>query len=1119
MTRIEPVTLRGAAGLSVQINSNGSIRRIDHRDLLVSLFPGTQIEGGPANLYLRRHGSAIESTPLLGPRSPASVQLDDEGFCMRGQWQDIRFSVSLALAQAAPAWFWHVVLENTGAAPVTVDLVHAQDLALATFQAVRMNEYYVSHYVDYTPLAHPRHGKVLAIRQNLAGHANGRHPWAILGSLARTESFATDAIGLCGLAVRGNRVAAGLEAARLPGRRQHEHSMAVLQDEPVQLPPGASARLGFFVAVEDHHPLPSSQADLAAVERTLSLPEAAPPTTARTNAAAQAPVSTLFVSCAPLHCLDLTDSELDSRFGPERRAVEVEDDTLLSFFSGADRHVVTRAKELRVLRPHGLIVRTGNALVPDEASLTTTAWMDGVFHSLLTQGHVGMNSLLSTQRSYLGLQRAAGQRVFVEMEDGYRLLDLPSAFEMTPRGARWIYRHAGGLIEVRSEAAGSRHELGLSIEVLDGPACRFLVSHHIAMGGDDAAGPVPVRFERDGSGVVIRCVAGTDLGRRFPQGSFRIEVDTDAGLERVGGDELLFADGASRAQPFVVLVLGATRKAALRITGGLVAGSTAPADDESRGMPAALQASANSALAPAVAALQDFLPWLAHDALIHYLAPRGLEQYTGGGWGARDVSQGPVELLLALGRWGPLRDLLLRLFAAQNPDGDWPQWFTFFERDRGIRAHDSHGDIVFWPVLALARYLLATEDASILDELVPFFHPQGAGRGEQQTMLAHVERAFEVVRDRTIPGTEFVAYGNGDWDDSLQPANPSMRARLCSSWTVTLHSQTITTLARAFARIGLSARAARLHAQAQRIDDAFRRTLIQDGTIAGFAHFHDDGRIEVLMHPGDHATGLRFRLLPMIHAIDADMLSPQEASRHLGLIRQHLLAPDGARLFDRPLAYHGGAQRFFQRAESATYFGREIGLMYMHAHLRYAQALARMGEADALFLALRQANPIGVHELVASAARRQANCYYSSSDAAFADRYAALSHYADVGAGRVALEGGWRVYSSGAGIALRLILECFLGVRRGRVRLTLDPVIPRALDGLAVEMELADQPVRIVYRVAGSGCGPRGVRLNGTALPFEREDNPYRAGGVVVPMSAVQAGLDSRDNELVIDLG
>ena len=129
-------------------------------------------------------------------------------------------------------------------------------------------------------------------------------------------------------------------------------------------------------------------------------------------------------------------------------------------------------------------------------------------------------------------------------------------------------------------------------------------------------------------------------------------------------------------------------------------------------------------LADDVAALQDILPWFAHNALIHYLAPRGLEQYSGGGWGTRDVCQGPVELLLALGRWEPLRDLLLRVFANQNPDGDWPQWFMFFERERDIRAGDSHGDIVFWPLLALAQYLLATDDASVLDDVVPFFDPR-----------------------------------------------------------------------------------------------------------------------------------------------------------------------------------------------------------------------------------------------------------------------------------------------------------------------------------------------------------------------------------------------------------
>ena len=40
---------------------------------------------------------------------------------------------------------------------------------------------------------------------------------------------------------------------------------------------------------------------------------------------------------------------------------------------------------------------------------------------------------------------------------------------------------------------------------------------------------------------------------------------------------------------------------------------------------------------------------------------------------------------------------------------------------------------------------------------------------------------------------------------------------------------------------------------------------------------------------------------------------------------------------DRPLAYHGGPETIFRRAESAAFFGREIGLMYVHSHLRYGK--------------------------------------------------------------------------------------------------------------------------------------------------------------------------------------
>jgi cellobiose phosphorylase len=638
------------------------------------------------------------------------------------------------------------------------------------------------------------------------------------------------------------------------------------------------------------------------------------------------------------------------------------------------------------------------------------------------------------------------------------------------------------------------------------------------LNGDDGSDPVPVRFARDTAGVVVHPLPGSDVGRRFPQGTFRLDPHPGTALERLGGDELLFADGASRDQPYLVIVTDRAPTAGLGITGQLVPASPAPAPRPAPA-PLVLTAPAGSPLAADVARLQEILPWYVHDALIHYLAPRGLEQYSGGGWGTRDVCQGPVELLLALGLGEPVRELLLRVFANQNPDGDWPQWFMFFERERAIRPADSHGDIVFWPLLALAQYLRATEDASILEAAVPFFDATGDERAERASVWQHVERALGVIGARVIPGTHLAAYGHGDWNDSLQPVDPAMRERLCSVWTVTLHHQTLATLAAALGALGRTAEAERLGSLAARVRGDFERWLLPDGTLAGFAYFHPDGRVDYLLHPRDRATGISYRLLPMIHAVIADLLTPAQAAAHVALVREHLLGADGARLFDRPPAYRGGPQRHFQRAESSTFFGREIGLMYTHAHLRYAEAMARLGEAEAFFEALRRAHPIVLRAVVPAALPRQANCYYSSSDAAVADRYEAAERYAEVRAGRVPLEGGWRVYSSGAGIAVRVIHECFLGLRRGRSVLGVDPVIPKMLDGLRAETVLGGRTVRVRYRVAAAGHGPRSLALNGHALPMKRTANPYRTAGVTVPMAALCERLGDGANELAIDLG
>ena len=1101
-----PVRAASRSGLSFELNSNGSIRRIDHADIMLNLFLGNEAEGGLANIHLRILGNDVETIPLLGS---AAFIADGSGLSASGKFRGLVFRMRLVLAETSPAWFWHVEMENTTDAPIRCDLIHTQDIGLAHYGAVRLNEFYVSQYVDHTPLDHTVRGVAVASRQNQS--MGGRCPWTIIGSLGRGVSHATDALQFHALSARaGDAPPALLDG--LPGKRlQHEHSLVCIQDEPFLLEPGVSTRRGFFGLFVADKTSATSPADVALIDAALALPEAIAEDFLTTHDG-EIPAASWFTAAPFLETLDLDETEVRAIFGDDMRHAEYEDGRLQSFFTGDCGHVVLRAKELRVLRPHGHLLRSGSSLTPDESALTSTAWMGGVFHSMVTQGHVSINRFLSTCHSYLGLFRSHGQRVFVETDGRWHLLGLPSAFAMTPASCRWIYRHQGGLLEIVSTAPDDGHRLHLSITVKEGAAVRFLISHHVALNGDDGSASIPAQWRAEGDGVFLSAVPDSDVGRRFPDGGFHIAPAKGTRLETIGGDELLFADGISRKQPFLCLVTAPALTAGLSIEGRLIASETTHDGGLWENIGAGL--SFGTKPPEAVARIGEMFPWFIQNALVHYLSPRGLEQYSGGGWGTRDVCQGPLELLLALGRFEPMRDLLVRVFRQQNADGDWPQWFMFFERERGIRPGDSHGDIVYWPVLALSQYLAATGDASLLDETLPFFHAESDG--ENASVLQHVERAIDLMLRRVIAGTSLAAYGHGDWNDSLQPAKPDMRERLCSSWTVTLCHQTFIALAQAFRRIGDDARATAYEAMAANILEEFQRVLIVDDVLAGLAYFHDGGKTDHLLHPRDGTTGLSYSLLAMIHAVINDMFTPRQAESHLALIRKHLLGPDGAHLFNRPMAYHGGIQTNFQRAESASYFGREIGIMYTHAHLRYCEALAHFGDADAFLHALRQITPIALREIVPSAAPRQANCYYSSSDPAFADRYEAFDHYDRVNRGEVPLEGGWRVYSSGAGISVRLIMQCFLGLRVETSALVVDPVIPTSLDGLEASLTLAGKTIHVHYRVNRHGRGPISVNLNGTDLDFIRETNPYRPGAVRISMEDFKRALNDGDDRLTV---
>ena len=66
------------------------------------------------------------------------------------------------------------------------------------------------------------------------------------------------------------------------------------------------------------------------------------------------------------------------------------------------------------------------------------------------------------------------------------------------------------------------------------------------------------------------------------------------------------------------------------------------------------------------------------------------------------------------------------------------------------------------------------------------------------------EKLLATVRERFIPDTHLIRYGEGDWNDSLQPADPKMRDWMVSSWTVALLYQQLTRYAEVLKRAGAS---------------------------------------------------------------------------------------------------------------------------------------------------------------------------------------------------------------------------------------------------------------------------------------------------------------------------
>ncbi|MCM3001918.1 cellobiose phosphorylase [Paenibacillus cellulositrophicus] len=1117
MTTITNSKLHVQAGdLSFTFWESGDLFQAVSGKTMINQLMSSPLDGALNNLYLRIHDdSAIRFYPLLGIRSDSRVSTGEGRIVWTGEAEGVAYSVTFALSPLG-VWFWDV--RATGQR-LKIDVVYGQDIGDADPGAVRSNEAYLSQYIDHTVFEDKDHGYVVCSRQNQP--QGGAFPYIQQGSLTRAAGFSTDGFQFFGLSYKETNVPACLSQPQLANEvYQYEFAYTALQSEAVTL--DGEARFVFYGLFKPDH-----AAAVTELEFKDEVLKAWDQVQANLAAAAgplhELPRVRLNPEIGePLRTLPLTAEELEALFpADERQEEETENGQLLAFFTDTYEHVVLKEKELRVERPHGHILMSGGSVKLGAKVVTTTSYMYGIFNSHLVVGNTNFNKMMSNARSALNVPKTAGQRIYVNIEGVYRLLTMPSLFEIGFNYVRWYYKTAEDMLVITNFAAADAPEVRLHVRSESGKTYEFLVTSQVTMAVNEFEAPVRMT---ESAGVLTFHGAQDALRKEaYPHLKYTMRID---GAKAAVSDETALASGVQAGEASVVtLKLDAAPEWTLTMQ-GLLDGEDLPeanrsAEDEIAKYREFFRDVMNGFRLTGGDGTEgkDFFKvnalawWYTHNMLVHYSVPHGLEQYGGAAWGTRDVCQGPTEYFMATQKFEQVRDILTMVYSHQyEDDGNWPQWFMF-DNYFTVQQEESHGDIIVWPLKVLSDYLRATEDFGILEEKVPYtvkhkFH----FTEETATILDHVYKEIGYIRSHFLHDTHLSSYGDGDWDDTLQPANAQLKQYMVSSWTVALTYQTMTQLSGAL-KSAKPELAQELHDMAQGIKRDYEKYMLGTEVIPGFLYMENPDEVKLMLHPTDEETGIQYRLLPMTRSMIAELLDPERAKAHYELIKEKLFFPDGVRLMNRPAQYVGGVSTHFKRAEQASNFGREVGLQYVHAHIRFIEAMAKLGHADDVWNGLNVINPVGIRNVVPNAELRQSNAYFSSSDGKFNTRYDAQAHFDELRSGSVQVKGGWRIYSSGPGIYMNQLISNALGIRQEQQDLIVDPVLPQKLDGLRFDFRYDGQDVAFIYHL--SGTGERRVKLNGRELEASAVSNPYREGGLRISKDEFEQGMKPDGHNVV----
>lgn len=1066
---------------------SGDIYCFENEAVMINGYIGSKKEGSANNIWLHIKEADV-TLPLLGIHSSSRLLKAENSLKYVGKVCGISYEVTFFAA--GNAWFWDISLSGT---EKTVTLFYGQDLGMALKDSVLENELYAAQYLDHTILE-DSNGWHICSRQNLP--QNGCFPYLQQGIInGKATGYSTDALQFFGLSYKMTNLPEAFEKGLANKNLQFENSYAALQTEEILL--GGTLQLAFFGFFQKNHAnrvqILEFSDEIVNTYRSFAVSDdftELPPIKVRPQ------FGTPYVS--PMW----TEDKITSLY-PQRILEEREEEVLLSFFGEDASHIAFQQKELKMNRPHGNIISTpADTDQINNNLITSTQYIYGCFQGQTAVGNTSKHKLLSVPRGLMNLLKNSGQRIWISIDGCYRLLTMPSLFEVGLNYSRWFYEIGEDILQITSFAVSDETSVVTQAESQNGIAYDFIITNQLVMGIHEFSAPV-ITEEKNGI-LFFYPEKDSPVLQHYP--SLHYEIALPGISYHADDDRIFFEDDTPQNETLLTLSLHQESQFQVVIRGILETDTETHTEIQIKKISferekASCQDYYSKLLCgfylekdgnhqADITKLNITSKWFAHNAMVHFAVPHGLEQPGGAAWGTRDICQGPIEFFFAVHKFSIIKNILLNIFSHQvKTSGEWPQWFMF---DRYTDSQsDCHGDVVFWPLKCIGDYLVITQDVSILQEALPY-----ADNSQPACLMEHIQSAVASIEKRFLSGTSLISYTGGDWDDTLQPAQDTLQKCLVSSWTQALAYQVMIRLAQSL-KIWDHSYAKHLNSLAKKIKEDFYKYLIPCGTIAGFAYQSPDGTFHPMLHPDDLDTGIKLRLLPLTRSIIGELADPKLAARNMEQIENTLHFPDGVRLMDRPASYRGGVSHLFRRAEQAANIGREISLQYVHAHIRYIEALCKTGNADRSWHSLFEVNPICIKNTVPNAAVRQSNLYFSSSDGDFPDRYNYAENFNKLYDGSVSVKGGWRIYSSGPGIYLNRLICNILGIRAERNTLLIDPVLPLEMDGLTFHFECFGTDYIFQYHITKNTHSLRIVQ-DQQELPTEPCPNPYRKGGVRV---------------------